>query len=370
MATSTVLGCPQSYNALVTRRGGGSPVGVLENVESFQWDRKLNAMGEAVVTMAAGQISSQCCRLMNLLAQDESMRAYELHIYRDNDAVWCGPIWKVGETRGTNQDQFVLSARDILAYLDCHYLQAGYNATADVVELAVQVIGADLVSDDPSIGANLVITDAGIVVSRAAARASGSVLAELGVLVASGLRFTTAVRSLYLGGLRGTAFGAPIRLSVDQIAGDVTVEHDGSQFYNTVYGRSGTASSQIPGAGAPPPDDPLLVTIGGPEPAWRGRIETGVSAVSGISGATSVAAAAQAAYFTAQRPRVLRVADNSVISPSATVTVPALVCGSVVKIAGQGRFCTWVDQDLQLVRVSGSYGSDGEKIGISLGPVG
>src|SRR3954462_8778584 len=89
MAAQT-LGCPQSYTVLVNHRGGGSPVGMLENVSGLTWDRKYNAVGEATVTMGQGQISSSCCRLMNMLAQDTSQGAYEIEIFRDSDPVWCG----------------------------------------------------------------------------------------------------------------------------------------------------------------------------------------------------------------------------------------------------------------------------------------
>lgn len=371
MASSQILGCAQSYTCLVTQRGGGHDVGQLENVGSIQWDRKLSAGGTAVVSMGAARMSAQCCRLMNLLSRDESMRAYELHVYRDSSKVWCGPILKVSETRGPTDQSFVINAKDILSYLDTygHWLQQGYNISADVVDIAVRVLGADLATDDPSIGANIVSTPAGITVNRAAAAYSASVLSEINALVASGLRYTTVVRTLYLGGLRGTPFGAPIQLSVDQVAGDVTIEHDGTAYCNTVYGSSGNATAQVP-AGSVPATDPQLVVVGRSEPGWRGRVETGVSSSGGTNGQGSVVAAAQAAYFSARRPRVLRVADNSVVSPTATVTVPGLVPGTVVKLAGAGRFCTWVAEDLQLVRVSGSFGAQGERIGISLGPVG
>lgn len=365
-----ILGCAQSYTVLVTHRGGGSPVGVLDGVTGLQWDRKYNNVGEASITMGQGQVSSNCCALMNLLAQDQSQGAYEIQIYRDTAEVWCGPILTLSETIGPSANQFVITAKDVVGgYLDRHWLQAGYNMTGDVVEIAATVLGADLATDDPGIGRGVVKTDAGVIVSRAAARASASVLSELNALVGLGLRYTTAVRTLYLGGLAGTPFGAPIRLTVSDIAGSVTVVHDATAYANTVYGTSGNAAAQIP-TGQVPPDDPHLVVIGGPEPGWRGRIETGVSAAAGTNGQSSVTATAQATYFAARRPRVLRIADNSQLSATATVTVPDLICGSIVKIAGQGHFCTFVPEDLQLTRVQGTWGNNGEQIGISLGPVG
>lgn len=369
--TQQVLGCPQGYAALITHRGGGSPVGVLDGLTSVQWDRKYNGVGEATIALGQGQVSGSCCQLLNQLAQDEAQGAYEVHVYRDNAMVWCGPIQTVTETFGpTTPNNFVITAKDILRYLERHYLQAGYNITADVVDLAAAVIGADLVSDDPGIGIGIVTTQAGVTVSRAAARASASVLGELNTLLASGLRFTTVGRALYLGGQRGTPFGAPIRLAITDIAGTVTMLHDASAFANTVYGLSGGAAAQIP-AGVTPPDDPQLVVIGAAEAeTWRGRMESAVTATTGgTNSASSVAAAASAAYFAARRPRVLRIADNSQISPTAPVTVDQLICGSVVKIAANGELCTFVPQDLQLVRVQGTFDQNGEKIGISLGPV-
>lgn len=366
------LGCPQSYACVIYPRGGrGRAVGVLEGTTSIQWDRKLNGVGAASVSMAAGQVSGACCRLMDLLAQDKSTRAYELHIYRDSDKVWCGPIMKLSETRGPNQQSFTMTARDTLAYLDDygHWLQAGYTFTGDLVTIAEEIIGSDVLTDDPGIGANVVATPSGISTTQAAARASNSVLGEINKLGPLGLRYTTAVRTIYLGGVTGTPFGPPIHLSVDEIAGDVTITHDGSLYANTIYGGSGTATAQIP-VGTIPPDDPQAVTIGAPEPGWRGRVEHGVTATGGTSGRSAVVAVAQAAYYGARRPRTIKVADDSAISQKAAVTVAQLIPGTVVKLAGRERFCTWISQDLQIVRVTGTYTSDGERIGISMGQVG
>lgn len=371
MSTSSVLGCPQSYTSLVGLRGNGKIIGELENVEGVTWDRKMNGIGSATTVIGVNNVSTQCCRLLNTLARDENQGAYEMHLYRDSTEVWCGPIELLTETLGPTAHQAVVSARDILGYLDNygHWLRTGYNLTADVVDIATTILGTDLQTDDPAIAAHILATESGVVVSRAAAAHSATVYAELTALGALGLRFTTAVRTLYLGGVTGTPFGRPIRMSVDQIAGDITVEHRAGAYVNTVFGRSGTASSQVP-AGQIPADDPQLVTVGGPEPGWRGRMETCVTPAGGSNGQAAVVAAAQAAYFAARRPRLLRVADGAVLSPDATVTVDQLVCGTVVKLAGREEFCTWVDQDLQLTRVAGSFGQDGERIGISLGPVG
>jgi len=368
MAQQT-LGCAQSYTTFVTPRGGGRPIGRLDNVTSVTWDRKLNAAGAATVTLGQGQVSDQCCRLLNTLAQDEAQGAYELSIYRDSAEVWCGPITTLTETVGPTTQQLQVTALDVCEYLDRHQLQAGYAISGDVVEIAAAVIGADLATDDPGIGINMVVTDAGVSASRAAARASNSILAELTALVASGLRFTTVVRALYLGGMNGVAFGTPINLSVSDIAGNVTMVHDATVYVNTVYGTSGNAAAGVT-AGQVPPDDPQLIVLGGPEDrAWRGRIEASVSASAGANGTASVLAAAQSVYFGARKPRVLRVADGAQLAPGATVAVSDLICGSVVRIAGTGHFCTYVPEDLQLVRVSGTYDANGEKIGISLGPV-
>jgi len=311
---------------------------------------------------------------MNTLAQDEAVRAYELHIYRDRSRVWCGPITQVSETRGPTNAVFNVAARDVLAYVDDygHWLSVGYNLSGDLVTIATSILGVDLLTDDPNMSSHIVATPSGITATQAAASESGSVLGEINKLVSLGLRYTTSNRAIYLGGLLGNAFGAPIRLSVDDIAGDVTILHDGTVFANTIFGGSGTASAQTPNGAVPPPD-PQLITLGGPEPGWRGRVEHGVSATAGTGGTTgqsAVLAAAQAAYFTGRRPRLVRVADGSVVSPNASVTVPQLIPGTLVKVAGADRFCTWVAQDLQLVRVTGSFDSTGEKIGVSLGPVG
>jgi len=365
---SGVLGCAQDYAVQVTTRGGHTAVGMLDNITGVQWDRKFNAVGTAVVTMAQGVVTAQCCRLMNLITQDNAYGAYEAHVYRDAEQVWCGPIARVSETVSATNRAFTVTAGDVLTYLDGHALPVGYNLTDDVVEIAQTILSTDLVTDDPSLLANMVFTSGGTAVSRAAGRASATLLAELQALTQLGLRFTTCVRTIYFGGSQGVPFGAPIALTLDDVAGAVTVEFDAASYANTVFGRSGTAAPQIP-TGQVPPDDPQMVTIGGPEPGWRGRSEMIVSPMGGSSGQPAVVSAAQAAYFAAQRPRVLRVADNSVLSPDATVAVSDLICGSVVRLAGREDFCTWRDQDLQLMRVSGTFGNAGEQIGISLGPV-
>src|SRR6202035_2831593 len=114
------------------------------------------------------------------LAQDQSQGAYEIQIYRDTHEVWCGPILTLSETIGPSGNSFTLTAKDVVGgYLDRHWLHAGYNLTGDVVEIAATVIGSDLATDDPGIGRGIVKTDSGVIVSRAAARASASVLSEM-----------------------------------------------------------------------------------------------------------------------------------------------------------------------------------------------
>src|SRR5258708_5973037 len=112
-----VLGCPQGYAVLVTHRGGGSPVGMLDGVSAGTGDRKYNAASAASVTMAQGQVSGNCCKLLNTLADDRSQGAYEIAVYRDNDLVWCGPILTLTETVSPTQAQIVITASDILEYL-------------------------------------------------------------------------------------------------------------------------------------------------------------------------------------------------------------------------------------------------------------
>lgn len=360
------LGCPASYSVHVGARGGGKLLGRLEGVTAVGWDRKLNGVGALSVAIAKERTTPDCCRL---LAAIEPW-AHELHIYRDSDEVACGPVKTVVETEGVSGDGFAIGGTDVLGYFDNpgRLIAAGYNMTADAVDIAVQVLWNALALEDPGVGENLVTVPAGVVVSRAAARDSGSVLAELIALTASGLRFTTAVRTVYLGGTRGGPFASPIRLSVGHVAGDISITKDGTAFGNIVVGGSGTASAQVP-TGQIPPDDPYRVRIGRSEPGWRGRTELLVMSSTGGTSQADVAAAAQNAYFNARRPRTLMIANDSMLTPDATVTVAGLVPGAIVKLAARDRFCTWVDEDLQLMRVTGKFDASGERIGISLGPV-
>lgn len=100
--------CISGHRAFIYDRGGMTRVGQLLDISKIVWERDRDGISEASVTIAGAACGAQ----RDLLAQIASKR-HELVIFRGEDRVWEGPIFRVGD----ELERFTISAKDVCAYL-------------------------------------------------------------------------------------------------------------------------------------------------------------------------------------------------------------------------------------------------------------
>lgn len=99
--------CTQHY-AMIYDRGGTRRLGELKNLSRVQWNRDRDGTSEAEVI-----IQGTSCISARKLLKDISTKRHELVIFRGNDRVWEGPIYRIGD----QGSRITVVAKDVTAYL-------------------------------------------------------------------------------------------------------------------------------------------------------------------------------------------------------------------------------------------------------------
>jgi hypothetical protein len=100
--------CVGGHTAYIYDRGGTRRVGQLLDLSLIRWTRDRDGVSEAELRVDG----SACAAQRDMLASIEPKRS-ELVIFRGDDRVWEGPVWRVG----WHQDYVEIAAHDILAYV-------------------------------------------------------------------------------------------------------------------------------------------------------------------------------------------------------------------------------------------------------------
>src|SRR2546426_168480 len=96
------LGCVNNYSVFVTDKCGSPKICELTDLAtSIKWQRALDNISEAkiVISKPGGTSldSADCCQCI----ADIEPWCHEIQIFRDNDFVWCGPVYEVDENTDT-----------------------------------------------------------------------------------------------------------------------------------------------------------------------------------------------------------------------------------------------------------------------------
>lgn len=105
------LGCLDSIEAIVTDQCGSPRLCLLTNLASVEFNRILDEVSECRVTLAVSTgVSSTrpCCECIG----DIEPWCHELHIIRNGEEVWVGPITRIVY----GYEQTVIEARDMVAW--------------------------------------------------------------------------------------------------------------------------------------------------------------------------------------------------------------------------------------------------------------
>ena len=129
--------CIQGHTIYIYDRGGMTRVAQLLDVSQVTWSRDRDGVSEATVRVEGSACSAQA----DVLAALEPKRS-ELVIFRGQDRVWEGPVWRVG----WNSGHVEVNAHDIMAYIlatplskewDNRY-RAKYDEDGNVIEVYSQ----------------------------------------------------------------------------------------------------------------------------------------------------------------------------------------------------------------------------------------
>jgi hypothetical protein len=100
--------CVEGHTVYVYDRGGMTRVGQILDVSSVRWTRDRDGVSEADIRIEGSACSAQA----ELLSEIEPKRS-EIVIYRGQDRVWEGPVWRVG----WHADYVEINAHDVMAYV-------------------------------------------------------------------------------------------------------------------------------------------------------------------------------------------------------------------------------------------------------------
>jgi hypothetical protein len=106
------LGCGVPTVFITSRCSGQMTCQIdLANVTKLTWTRVLDDVSEAEVEIGlTGDSAQTCCQCLAIVEPF----CHELHIWRDGDEVWVGPIEAIRYER----DRVTIKARDSLAWMD------------------------------------------------------------------------------------------------------------------------------------------------------------------------------------------------------------------------------------------------------------
>lgn len=119
MATGVYGGdCVDGHTVYIYDRGGMTRVSQLIDASMVRWTRDRDGVSEADVRIEGSACSAQAA----ILAAIEPRRS-EMVIFRGNERVWEGPVWRVG----WHQDFVEINAHDVMAYIMATPLSIEYD---------------------------------------------------------------------------------------------------------------------------------------------------------------------------------------------------------------------------------------------------
>ncbi|NDK24632.1 hypothetical protein FSY75_09120 [Streptomyces sp. TR1341] len=372
------LGCAQEYRAVVHWRGGSRPFtspGV-SALTSVKWNRTVNDTSEATIVIATGVAGRECC---GLLGQIEPY-VHELSLYRDSELVWQGPVTRTVENRTT----FTVEAKDVTEWLarcvNTTLLRYLSTNPADpmhggpVQEIAETIIRLNLETTGFSSGPDwpvmldYIVRDDDTVDTffekDGSDNASVWIVPILQILddelVTRGLEYTTVGRTLILGRPQTTDDPAQARLTLEHFAGDVQITRDGANAATLVW-VTNQNDQEITGT---------QFGVSGVISPYYGRLDTLIRTQAEGLTAYDLWQIARASYNGRNPvPTSLSIPEGSSLAASAPVSMRQLVPGVRLDVVATDM-CNDLSQPYRLSDVDVDWGDTGEKVGVSLVPIG
>jgi hypothetical protein len=343
------LGCNPDYKLLVTDRGGGATVAEVE-FEELKWGRVLDDVSTAQVTVPAG-----CC---GELGGIRSWR-HELHVIRDGDEQWCGPITIAPNCRSgvtlVAWDMFAWLGKRVIRSRRCYDPECGGSAATGPA-IAEQLIRDGLDPDDPGLLEYLTVVPGGLLQERDYLANSAYVLNALRDLARGGLDFTAIGRRLLVMPEGATLAATPL-LTCEHFLGDVCTTDDGANAATRAVVTGKAADNETVVTGSAGDIDP-----------YYGLLEV---LLNDDTVKTASAAQAQAAGLLASSDPsrlLIQPPQGNALDPSAPVCIDQLIPGVKVPVALDCT-CREALQEMRLTKLDVTVTAAGEKVAPLLSPV-
>lgn len=345
------LGCDATYELLVTSRCGRATIAVLTDFTRLTWGRVLDDVSTAQVTLPGN-----CC---DDIANVRSW-GNELHIIRDGEEVWAGPIVTLPACRSgvtiVAWDVAGWLARRVIRDRTCFDPDCGGVAT-DGPSIADKLVRDAFAPDDPCVLDFLTTITGGPAQERDYLAASGYTLDALKDLARGALDFTTVGRRLILMP-EGYALGRTALLTCDSFGDDVCATEDGLGLATKAYvaGKLADNTTTVSGSSGGLDDFYGLVEL----------LQTDDTVK------TVAAAEKQAAGIVASRnpaPLLVQPPGTAALSPEAPVCISDLVPGVEVPVLIDCT-CRQVSQMMRLTKLDVTVDVDGEQVSPLLVPAG
>lgn len=344
------LGCGV-VDVFVTARCGEGVTCVLDGVTTVAYDRRLDDVSEArVIIDLGGDVQATCCACL----PDVEPWCHELHIWRDGEEAWVGPIQEITYS----YSQIEIKAKDSLAWLGVRIPPIDIDftvSTTDVVDIADFVIDTAFAEEAPTCELDNVYEElSGIETLWFTEAFQQTALEILRDLADAGLNYTTLGRTIVLTG-DTTPLTPLVLLNDEHIIGNVQITKDG-----TLQGNRWFVHFDGDG-GTPASGEASDFFCYGPIE----RLRDGDGLTNGVDAGQVADIYAAAAAIT---PRIMEVPAGSQLAPDTPWNFQDMVPGARVDVAIV-KTCFQLTQSFRLERVEVQYTDSGEQVNITLTPI-
>lgn len=379
------LGCG-TYRVFIYDRGGQKMRGEITPIAHLLWHRKRDDISHCLIT--TNGFGDDCCQLLAALRS----WMHEIVVFRDGERVWEGPVTRI--TYKPNEVE--IEAKDVMAYVYRRILKQGYNDTYQVVngeqlgvrrvtDRALLITVNALAPDDPNVLPYLtaIVHEDDARESRIVPPYSRTAWEEIDDLAATGgLDYVTVGRRIIYWDTHKPIGKLPELRDKDFSDPPVVTEY-GMQLANqfAVTNNSGVWGAVY--ATEADPNDPTNPEARIPVPEkYYGRIEQLASAYGEASGggettltqeqidSLRTTLTGQAARNIAGRwptPLVVRVPDNSALSPDVNLGIQQLVPGVHIPLRATGT-CRTVTQWQKLDSITVEATDKTEQVRVVMSP--
>lgn len=378
MAWGERLGCAASYTVTVHYQGGQRVYCYLDTVRSVTWSRERRGTSTAEVVISAQSLTPDC----SALVRDIWPLAHEITIYRDDRAVWQGPLVRRTSSKDVgSQTLITLYAED-----PSYWLKRRMPRTTERLESTeITAVGRAIMAStfgvrDPNLTNHIVAWTANRNITHTIQAYGRWAIDELSEVAGQGMDWSYVGRTLFLSPPADENTVAQGQLVSKHLLGQVELELDGDQYASLVYAAPQPQEgvwNALEGVGGASPYFGLVEYVVQTDNTWNldddGNFEpAGEDGLTEAQTRQALIRAAQSRHTQMSRPPMtIRASDNAKLSPEAPISMDRLVPGARIDVAlDPQEFLFALVRPMRLTRVDVTWDSAGESVGVSLVQIG